>query len=102
MLNIYTCQGWPAIAAAQSPEIHPPVGGEERGEFIAKDLDRERAAVLDVVGEVDRRHPPATELALDPVSIGQGGRESGEGTGQRRLAVRDLEHRRMGGSRVGG
>lgn len=32
-------------------------------------LDRHQAAVFDVFGEVDRRHPAAAELTSDPVSL---------------------------------
>ena len=36
-------------------------------------------AVLAVRGQVDRSHPPAPELALKRVAVGQGGLESFEG-----------------------
>jgi hypothetical protein len=33
-------------------------------------LERDGAVVAEVVGEVDRRHPPAPELALEHVALG--------------------------------
>jgi hypothetical protein len=36
-----------------------------------QDLDRDRPAVLDILGEVDRRHAAAADLSIDPVPVGK-------------------------------
>jgi len=46
--------------------------GPERGrELGVEDLERDRAVVLQVLGEEDRGHPPAPELALEGVASPQ-------------------------------
>ena len=55
---------------------------ERRGEVRLQDLDRHLAVVLQVLGEIDRGHPAGTELALDCVSVGEGGLQTGEEIGQ--------------------
>jgi hypothetical protein len=45
-------------------------------------LERDRPVVLEVLGEVDRGHPSAAELALDAVAICQGGLQVGQCVGQ--------------------
>src|SRR5262249_18053398 len=40
------------------------------GQAVRKQLDRDRAAELLVVRQIDGRHPAVTELALDPVAAG--------------------------------
>ncbi len=35
------------------------------------DLDRHLAVVFQVLGEVDRRHPTATQFTVDGVAVGQ-------------------------------
>jgi hypothetical protein len=40
--------------------------------------------VLEILGEKDRRHPARTELALDPVSIGERGSQPALGGGHPR------------------
>src|SRR5262249_34429579 len=42
------------------------------GELSAKDLQPNRPLVLEIAGEIDSRHPPATELALDGIAVAQG------------------------------
>ena len=41
------------------------------GELGLEQLDRDLAAVAQIVGEVDGRHPAAADLALDPVAAGE-------------------------------
>jgi hypothetical protein len=53
------------------------------GELGAQDLEGDRPIVPEVVGEVDRGHPAASELTLDAVAIGQGGPEEIGWVGQR-------------------
>ena len=48
----------------------------DRAELRAEHLHRDLPVVADVVREVDGRHPPGTELPLDPVAIGEGGRQA--------------------------
>jgi hypothetical protein len=38
--------------------------------------------VLRVLGQVDCRHPPAAEFALDLVTVGEGSLQAGEQIGQ--------------------
>ena len=54
-------------------------GAHGGAEFRTQHLERHLAVVLEILGEVDRRHPPLAELALDPVAIGEGGGERAEG-----------------------
>ena len=51
-------------------------------EFRAEYLERDRSGMAKVVGEVDSRHPAATQLTLDPVAVGQGGLEVVAAIGQ--------------------
>ena len=52
----------------------PPMTARE---LRVEDLDRDLAAVLQVLGEVDGGHAALAELALEAVAVGQGGREPG-------------------------
>ena len=54
-----------------------PLGSERGGELGAQHLERHGPIVPEVVGEVDRGHAAAAELALDAVAIGQGVGKSG-------------------------
>ena len=49
-------------------------GGTEVG---VEDLEGDRAVVLEVVREIDSRHPAPAELALQPVAVGQPGAKRG-------------------------
>ena len=55
-----------------------PVGAERDCKLGAQDLQGDGAAVSQVLGEVDRRHPTATELVLDRVAPGEGGLQAGQ------------------------
>ena len=46
---------------------------EHGAEFGPEDLEGDGAIVLDVVGEIDRRHAAGTELTLQAVAVGEGG-----------------------------
>jgi len=46
------------------------------GELRAQQLHRHQPVVLQVAGEIDRGHPPAAELPLDPKPAGEDGRET--------------------------
>ncbi len=61
----------------------------ERGrEFGLQHLKRHLALVLEVLGEIDGRHPTATELALDGVAVAQGGLQTVKRVGHRVLIGR--------------
>ena len=47
-----------------------PIGAERRGDLGFENLDGYLAVVLEVLCEVDRRHPPAPEFTLDAVAVG--------------------------------
>ena len=64
---------WSRGGGADLPQ--EALGAERGGELRVQDLQRDRPVVLEVVGEVDRGHPPAPELALDRVAVGQSGLE---------------------------
>src|SRR5690242_384335 len=51
---------------------------ENRRELRPEEFERHRPIVLEVPGEVDRRHASAAEFALDRVSPSKGGLEVGE------------------------
>ena len=50
-----------------------PLGAEHRGQFGLEHFDRDFAIVLEVRGEIDRRHAARAELALDAVAAGECG-----------------------------
>ena len=52
---------------------HKPLGAEDRGELRLEDLEGDVAVVLEIAGQIDGGHAAPTELALDPISIGQSG-----------------------------
>ncbi len=48
------------------------LGTECVGEFRVEELERDRAVVSEVPGEIDRGHSPAPELALKLVAVPEG------------------------------
>ena len=66
-----------------------PLGADDGGELGPQHLDGDLAAVLEVVGEVDRRHAALAELALDAVAVGDQGLQPVNGVGQMGLSARD-------------
>ena len=52
------------------------LGAEHGGEFGLEDLHRHLAVVLEVLGEVDGGHAARAELALDQVTVGEGGTQT--------------------------
>ena len=52
--------------------LQKPIGTERGRQVGAEHLDRDRAAVADVVREVHRRHAALSELALEHVAVTQG------------------------------
>jgi len=55
-----------------------PVGPEGHSELRPEHLDGDRAAVLQVLGEEDDRHPALAQLPFDRVALGEGGPETDE------------------------
>ncbi len=49
-----------------------PLGSEGGGQLGMQDLERDEPVVLDVAGQVDGRHPAATELPLEGVAVLEG------------------------------
>jgi hypothetical protein len=47
------------------------LGGDRQAEVGAEDLERDRAPVPEVAGEEDDRHPAASDLSFDLVSIAE-------------------------------
>ena len=68
--------------------LHEALGAEHGGELGLQDLEGDLAVVLEVLGEVDRRHAALAELALDAVAIGEGGREAIGGRHQEAVTAR--------------
>ena len=58
-----------------------PLGPEGGGELGVEHLERDRAVVPEVLGEVDRGHAAAAELALERVAALQRFTEWGERSG---------------------
>ena len=59
-----------------------PLGAEHRRDLGMEQLERDRAVMLQVVGEIDRRHPAAPQLPVEAVPVSQGGTQSGIPVGQ--------------------
>jgi len=69
----------------------------ERGrELGLQTFDGDRAPVLQVLGQVDGRHPPAAELALDRVTVGESGLQTSERIGQGATQECGRPHHRAG------
>ncbi len=56
--------------------VEEAFGAQDGGQLGMENLDRDLALVLDIVGQVDRRHAAAAELTLDRVAVGQCGRQA--------------------------
>jgi len=56
--------------------LHEPVGAEDGGEFGSEDFDGDLAVVFQILREIDGGHAAFAEASLDPVAVGEGGRES--------------------------
>ncbi len=55
--------------------LEEPLGPEHGRELGVQHLERHAPAVPHVLGEVDCRHPPRAQLALDAVAVGDARRE---------------------------
>ena len=58
-----------------------PVDADSGGEVRMEHLERDGAAMLEVVREIDGRHAAGAEFALNGVAAGEGGVESVDGGG---------------------
>ena len=71
-----------AVVLISARNRSPPRNGGELGPLH---LERHRAVVADVVGEVDGGHPAGAELPLDGVAVGERGGQAVNGVCQRCL-----------------
>jgi hypothetical protein len=58
---------------------HEPLGPEHRRQLGLEHLERHLPVVLQVLRQVDGGHAALAQLPLDPVAVGQGGGEAGQG-----------------------
>ncbi len=64
------------LQAGAEPDLSEESSRAKRGgELGMHDLERDRLVMLQVVGQVNRGHPAAAELAVERVAVGQGGLE---------------------------
>ena len=47
------------------------IEAQYRGELRPQDIARELAIVLEIVREIDRRHPARAQITVDAISIGE-------------------------------
>src|SRR5437763_13478905 len=70
------------LQARRGPDLDDEsLGSEHRRQLGLEHLDRDLAIVLEVVGEIDRRHAALAQLALDAVAIGECSRQTEGGFG---------------------
>ncbi len=86
-------------AGSQHDLALKPLGAEHRRDLRMEQLERYRAVVLEIVGEIDRGHPAAAQLPVEAIVVGEGGTQAGIPVGQRGLGVGDVARI---GSRVRG
>ena len=55
-----------------------PLGADDGGELRPQHLDRHLPVMPQVLGEVDRSHPPLAEFVEEAVAVGQGSGEAGD------------------------
>ena len=65
------------------------VGADRRGQLRPEHLERHVAAVLEIFGEVDRRHAPRAEFPLDAIPAGEGRIQAIDGIGHRESSRRE-------------
>ena len=72
------------LQASGDPDLpEESLRAERGGELGAQDLEGDGPIVPEIVSEIDGGHAAASELALDAIAIGQGGREEVGRLGQR-------------------
>lgn len=55
--------------------LEEALGPELRGELGAQQLERDPPAMLQILGQIHRRHAARTQLTLDAIAIGERGAE---------------------------
>jgi hypothetical protein len=75
-----------------------PISAEDRGQLRLEDFDRDLAVVLQVMGEIHRRHTANAERALDVIAAGEGSRELR--SGMHRRVVEPLRYCCVSGCRA--
>ena len=56
---------------ARADFAHEPLGADCGRHFGPQDLDGDVSAMLQIFGEIDRRHPTVTQLPSDAIAVGQ-------------------------------
>jgi hypothetical protein len=56
--------------------VEKPLGAEDRHQLGAQDLHGDLAVVLEIVGQVDSRHPPFAHMSLQAVAVGESRRQA--------------------------
>ncbi len=67
--------------------LYEPLGSQHCGEFGTQDFDGDLAVVLQIVGQIHRRHAAFAQVAFDFVAVGEGSRELGGDLGHRLVLV---------------
>ncbi len=67
------------------------LGAQGVGQLGVEDLERDRAVMAKIVGEVDGSHTPTPELALEAVLVGKGDPQRGQHVGHLEKRVSDLQ-----------
>src|SRR6186997_277312 len=57
------------------------LGAEGGGQFRVEELEGDRPVVAEVLGQPDRRHPPAAELALQRIAVAEALAQCGDRVG---------------------
>ncbi len=57
-------------------QLKKPIRPDRSGHLGPEDFDSNRPVVLEILGEIDCRHAPATKLFFDRVAVGEGMREA--------------------------
>ena len=80
-----------------------PLGAERGGELGVEHLERDRAVVLEVARQEDRRHPAAAELPLEGVVGAEPGLELGAEVGHHAVPSTSFRNRGLfrSGSKFG-
>jgi hypothetical protein len=68
--------------------VEKPLGADDRRELGPEHLERDLPVVAEVVGEEHRGHPALSQVAVEPVSIGECRGEPFQSRCHRRLRVR--------------
>src|SRR6266571_5888627 len=75
---------WVLELRCEADLAQEPLGAKNRGKLGAEQLERHRAFVLEITGQIDCGHSARTELALDHVVVRERRLEAGKSVGHRR------------------